>query len=111
MFPHTVELARQHGAGRFSVGTGPAIRQGRAAGAGVLEGVSDRGNLAEDVRVNDDRTFIDDFEIENGTLPYLLIYGRDGQIVRTFVQGDPQKAGFEEADVEAAVKRALTAGE
>ena len=111
MFPHTVELARQHGAEGLSVVTVSCdSAKAEPQVLAFLKPFSTEGISLEHVRVNDDRTFVDDFEIENGTLPYLRIYGRDGQIVRTFVQGDPQQAGFEEADVEAAVIEALTAG-
>jgi thiol-disulfide isomerase/thioredoxin len=111
MFPHTVELAREHGAEGLSVVT--VSCDGAKAEPQVLaflKPFSTEGISLEHVRVSDDRTFVDDFQIENGTLPYLRVYGRDGQVVRTFVQGDPQQAGFEEADVEAAVKEALAAG-
>ena len=111
MFPHTVELARQHGAEGLSVVTVSCdSAKAEPQVLAFLKPFSTEGISLEHVRVNDDRTFVDDFEIENGTLPYLRIYGRDGQVVRTFVQGDPQQAGFEEADVDAAVKEALTAG-
>lgn len=111
MFPHTVELARQHGAEGLSVVT--VSCDGAKAEPQVLaflKPFSTEGISLQHVRVSDDRTFVDDFQIENGTLPYLRVYGRGGQVVRTFVQGDPQQAGFEEADVEAAVKEALAAG-
>ena len=111
MFPHTVELARQHGAEGLSVVTVSCdSAKAESQVLAFLKPFSTEGISLEHVRVSDDRTFVDDFQIENGTLPYLRVYGRDGQIVRTFVQGDPQQAGFEEADVEAAVKEALTAG-
>jgi thiol-disulfide isomerase/thioredoxin len=111
MFPHTVELAREHGAEGLSVVTVSCdSAKAEPQVLAFLKPFSTEKISLEHVRVNDDKTFLDDFQIENGTLPYLRIYGRDGQVVRTFVQGDPQKAGFEEADVEAAVKEALAAG-
>jgi len=111
MFPHTVELARQHGAEGLSVVTVSCdSAKAEPQVLAFLKPFSTDGISLEHVRVNDDRTFLDEFKVENGTLPYLRIYGRDGQIVRTFVQGDPQQTGFDEADVEAAVKEALTAG-
>jgi len=111
MFPHTVELARQHGAEGLSVVTVSCdSAKAEPQVLAFLKPFSPEGISLQHVRVNDDRTFLDEFKVENGTLPYLRIYGRDGQIVRSFVQGDPQQAGFEEADVEAAVKEALTAG-
>jgi thiol-disulfide isomerase/thioredoxin len=111
MFPHAVELARQHGAEGLSVVTVSCdSEKAEPQVLAFLKQFPAQGIALEHVRVADDRTFVDDFKIENGTLPYLRIYGRDGQVVRTFVQGDPQQAGFDDADVEAAVKEALVAG-
>ncbi|MBX9789598.1 MAG: TlpA family protein disulfide reductase [Pirellulales bacterium] len=111
MFPHTVELARQHAAEGLSVVTVSCdSAKAEPQVVAFLQQFPAQEAALEHVRVADDRTFVDDFKIENGTLPYLRIYGRDGQVLRTFVQGDPQGSGFDDADVEAAVKEALAAG-
>ncbi|MGD9644382.1 MAG: thioredoxin domain-containing protein [Pirellulales bacterium] len=111
MFPHTVELARQHGdEGLVVVTVSCDSAKAEPQVLAFLQQFPPSGTSLEHVRVADDATFVDDFKIENGTLPHLRIYGRDGQVVRSFVQGDPQQPGFGEADVEAAVKETLAAG-
>ena len=110
MFPHTVELARQHAAEGLSVVTVSCdSAKDEPQVLAFLQQFPAQDSALEHVRVANDRTFVDDFKIENGTLPFLRIYGRDGQVLQTFVQGDPQRPSFDEADVDAAVKEALAA--
>lgn len=49
----------------------------------------------------------DEFEIDNGGLPHVKLYDRDGKLTKKFVTGDPD-AVFTAEDVELAIRELIT---
>lgn len=97
-FPHTVELARKYDADRVTVASV------------AMEEVSERDRVLQFLS-SADATFanfisahggasaeaMQAFEIASGTIPTLKLYDQQGQLVRTFGDGEP--VSFEEIEV------------
>jgi len=105
-FPHTVELHKRfHDQGLAVVSMSLNEPEEKAA---VLTFLRKQGAEFENLISaygGGDRSY-DAFEITTGALPHYKLYDRDGNLLETFVAGDPERV-YQPADIDAAVEKAL----
>ena len=104
-FPHTVELSRKYadkGLVVISVSFDDLDDE-----AEVRKFLAEHGATFENLLTNvNAQQAIDDFKIDNGTIPNYWLYDRSGKIARRISPSDPT-AKFRIEDIDAAVKELL----
>ena len=106
-FPHTVALAKQHDADRFAV-IGVSLDDDEAH-EDVVKFLGEQQATFDNLRSKtgaSDESF-ESFEIANGSLPCLRLFGRDGQVLKTFAIDPDADKQFTDDDVAEAVNTEL----
>lgn len=106
-FPHTVVLAKEHQADDLAV-IGVSLDDDEAH-EDVVKFLTEQQAAFDNLRSKtgaSDESF-ESFEIPNGALPCLRLFGRDGQLLKTFAIDDNADKQFTDEDIAEAVKAAL----
>ena len=106
-FPHTVALSRDHAGDGLEV-ISLAFESDPDAPEKALEFLQEQNaTFANYVSaLGDEQSAFDAFNVTS--VPHYRVYGRDGTLLKTFSQDDPNQS-FDHTDIEAAVKDALAA--
>lgn len=106
-FPHTVALSREHADEGLEV-ISLAFESDPDAPERVLEFLKEQDATFMNYisALGDEQSAFDAFDVTS--LPHYRVYGRDGTLLKTFSQDDPNQS-FDHTDIEAAVKEALSA--
>ena len=106
-FPHTVALAKEHKADGLAV-IGVSLDD-EDAHEDVVKFLGEQQATFDNLRSKtgaSDESF-ESFEIPNGALPCLRLFGRDGQVLKTFAIDPDAEKQFTDDDVAEAVNAAL----
>ena len=104
-FPHTVALAKQHEADGLIV-VGVSLDE-KDSQEDIEKFLAEQNATFENVRASNGADDIEAFEIPNDAIPCLRLYGRDGQVIKTFAIDPEADQQFTDDDIAEAVKAAL----